>query len=81
MPGSHGHEDDAGRPSESVAPEQLQAQLAARYTLEYTIPWTLLRASRRPPQPGDVLGAKWTVHWSDREGRISRGHLVEITYP
>jgi ferric-dicitrate binding protein FerR (iron transport regulator) len=49
------------------------------YTLEYAIPWTLLRASQRPPQPGDILGATWTVHWSDQEGRISRGHLVEIT--
>lgn len=49
------------------------------YTLEYAIPWSLLKASNRPPQPGDVVGANWTVHWSDEEGHLSRGHLVEIT--
>jgi hypothetical protein len=51
------------------------------YTLEYAIPWSLLNAADRPPQPGDVLGACWTVHWSDQEGKVSRGNLVEITNP
>lgn len=51
------------------------------YTLEYAIPWSLLNASQRPPQPGDQLPACWTVHWSDQEGKVSRGHLVEITNP
>ena len=27
---------------------------------------------------GDVVPSSWTVHWSDLEGRLSRGHLVEI---
>ncbi len=51
------------------------------YTLEYAIPWSLLNASARPPQAGDQLAACWTVHWSDQEGKFSRGHLVEITNP
>jgi ferric-dicitrate binding protein FerR (iron transport regulator) len=48
------------------------------YTLEYAIPWALLNAEKRPPRAGDVLPSSWTVHWSDREGKLSRGHLVEI---
>ena len=47
------------------------------YTLEYRIPWTLLHAEA--PKKGDVLPSTWTVHWSDLEGKLSRGHLVEIT--
>jgi ferric-dicitrate binding protein FerR (iron transport regulator) len=49
------------------------------YTLEYAIPWAALKAAARPPKGGDVVGANWTVHWSDREGRVSRGFLTEIT--
>jgi len=49
------------------------------YTLEYAIPWALLNTADRPPQAGDVLASNWVVHWSDDEGRVSRGHLVEIT--
>ena len=49
------------------------------YTLEYALPWSLLQAGNRPPRDGDVLAANWTVHWSDGDGRQSRGHLVEIT--
>jgi hypothetical protein len=49
------------------------------YTLEYAVAWSLLNAAQRPPRLGDVLAANWTVHWSDAEGRLSRGHLVEIT--
>ncbi len=49
------------------------------YTLEYAIPWSLLNAKDRPPRAGDVMAANWTVHWSDEEGKLSRGHLVEIT--
>lgn len=48
------------------------------YTLEYRIPWTLLNA--RPPRKGDVVPSNWTVHWSDHEGKVSRGHLVELTH-
>jgi hypothetical protein len=47
--------------------------------LEYALPWSLLQAGNRPPRDGDVLAANWTVHWSDGDGRQSRGHLVEIT--
>jgi ferric-dicitrate binding protein FerR (iron transport regulator) len=47
------------------------------YTLEYAIPWALLHAGARPPRAGDRLPSSWTVHWSDQEGRHSRGHLVE----
>ncbi|HEX7898571.1 MAG TPA: FecR domain-containing protein [Planctomycetota bacterium] len=49
------------------------------YTLEYRVPWSLLHTEARPPRAGDVLPSTWTVHWSDHEGTLSRGHLVEIT--
>jgi ferric-dicitrate binding protein FerR (iron transport regulator) len=48
------------------------------YTFEYAIPWALLNAEKRPPRAGDVLPSSWTVHGSDQEGKLSRGHLVEI---
>jgi len=51
------------------------------YTLEYSIPWSLLRPEPGVPRGGDVAGACWTVHWSDQSGKLSRGHLVEITNP
>jgi len=51
------------------------------YTLEYAIPWRLLNAAERPPQPGDDLGVSWQMHWSGEDGRIWRGHLVEIIRP
>jgi len=49
------------------------------YTLEYAISWKLLKCAERPPQAGDELAALWMVHWSDAEGRIARGQLVEVT--
>ena len=49
------------------------------YTLEYVIPWRLLKCGERPPRAGDTLAALWMVHWSDAEGRIARGQLVEVT--
>lgn len=49
------------------------------YTLEYVIPWRLLGCSDRPPKAGDTLAALWMAHWSDTEGRIARGQLVEVT--
>jgi hypothetical protein len=51
------------------------------YTLEYAIPWQVLHCADDPPQPGDVLAALWMVHWSDAEGRLCRGQLVEVTNP
>jgi hypothetical protein len=48
------------------------------YTLEYAVPWTLLHADHRPPAAGDVLAGMWSVHWSDREGRLCLGHLTDI---
>lgn len=48
------------------------------YRFEYAIPWALFHAEQRPPRGGDVLPSSWTVHWSDQEGKLSRGHLVEI---
>lgn len=47
------------------------------YTLEYALPWSLLKAPR-PPQPGDLLAMSWTVHWSDAGGRLWRGQWVEL---
>ena len=49
------------------------------YTLEYAIPWRLLHCEGDPPRAGDVMGALWTVHWSDADGRICFGQLVDVT--
>lgn len=49
------------------------------YTLEYAIPWRLLHCENDPPRAGDIMGALWTVHWSDADGRISFGQLVDVT--
>jgi len=51
------------------------------YVLEYAIPWELLSAAQDPPLAGDVLGACWNVHWSDEEGRLWKGYLVDIINP
>jgi len=47
------------------------------YTLEYAIPWKVLKAAN-VPQPGDTLAMSWTAHWSDQGGRLWRGQLVEL---
>jgi hypothetical protein len=49
------------------------------YTLEYRIPWLLLHCADDPPRAGDLMAALWMVHWSDAEGRICRGQLVDVT--
>jgi hypothetical protein len=49
------------------------------YTLEYAIPWRLLHCESDPPRAGDVMGALWTVHWSDADGRICFGQLTDVT--
>ena len=49
------------------------------YAIEYRVPWALLHAEARPPRSGDVLPSTWAVHWSDHEGSLSRGHLVDVT--
>lgn len=51
------------------------------YTLEYAIPWRLLNCENDPPRPGDEMAALWMVHWSDADGRLCRGQLVEVTNP
>ena len=51
------------------------------YTLEYAIPWRLLHCENDPPRAGDVMAALWMVHWSDADGRLCRGQLVEVTNP
>ncbi len=51
------------------------------YSLEYAIPWRLLHCEHDPPCAGDVMAALWTVHWSDADGRLCRGQLVEVTNP
>jgi hypothetical protein len=48
------------------------------YTLEYVIPWRLLHCADDPPRPGETLPALWMVHWSDTEGRLARGLLVDV---
>ncbi len=49
------------------------------YRLEYAIPWQLLNCAAEPPQGGEVFPALWMAHWSDNDGRIARGQLVEVT--
>ena len=49
------------------------------YTLEYAIPWRLLNCEEQPPQEGEAFPMLWMAHWSDHEGRIARGQLVEVT--
>ena len=51
------------------------------YTLEYSIPWSLLHCPDDPPQSGDVLAAIWQVHWGDEGGHLRRDHCVEIRNP
>ncbi len=51
------------------------------YTLEYAIPWRLLHCESDPPRAGDGMAALWMVHWSDADGRLCRGQLVEVTNP
>lgn len=49
------------------------------YTLEYSVPWRLLNCESNPPRAGDTLASLWTVHWSDADGRICRGQLIDVT--
>ena len=51
------------------------------YTLEYAIPWRLLNCAEDPPRAGDSMAALWMVHWSDANGRVCRGQLVDVTSP
>lgn len=51
------------------------------YSLEYAIPWRLLHCESDPPRAGDEMAALWMVHWSDIDGRLCRGQLVEVTNP
>ncbi len=51
------------------------------YTMTYAIPWSVLNCHARPPRAGDELGCCWNVHWSDEEGRLWKGYLVDVTNP
>jgi hypothetical protein len=51
------------------------------YTLEYAIPWELLSCGNNPPRSGDVLAACWNVLWSDDDGRLWKGLLVDGLNP
>jgi hypothetical protein len=51
------------------------------YVLEYAIPWRLLAAAEDPPQPGDMLGAAWQVHFSDEGGRLWRTQILDVRNP
>ena len=48
------------------------------YTVEYAVPWRLLRCEDDPPQPGDALAAAWQVHFSDASGLVWRDQLIEV---
>ena len=76
------HSFDFQRPAAAPAGWQGAFQKDADglgYTLEYAIPWRLLDCESDPPRAGDVMGALWTVHWSDGEGRICFGQLIDVT--
>jgi hypothetical protein len=51
------------------------------YTLEYAIPWELLSCGSSPPRGGDELAACWNVLWSDDDGRLWKGLLVDGLNP
>jgi hypothetical protein len=51
------------------------------YVLEYAIPWRLLDCERDPPQPGDILGVNWQVHFSDMGGRLWRTQILDVRNP
>jgi hypothetical protein len=51
------------------------------YTLEYAIPWELLACGSDPPRGGDELAACWNVLWSDDDGRLWKGLLVDGLNP
>lgn len=51
------------------------------YTFEVRIPWSALNCADDPPRAGDTLAALWMAHWSDEEGRVCRGQLVDVTNP
>jgi hypothetical protein len=51
------------------------------YTLEYAIPWELLSCGSNPPRGGDELAACWNVLWSDDDGRLWKGLLVDGLNP
>src|SRR5690606_33458686 len=51
------------------------------YILEYRIPWSLLNCADDPPRAGDRLAGLWMTHWSDTEGQVCRGQLVDVTNP
>jgi hypothetical protein len=48
------------------------------YTVEYAIPWRLLRCDDDPPQSDDALAAAWQVHFSDASGLVWRDQLIEV---
>jgi len=46
------------------------------YTLEYSIPWSLLNAADDPPRAGDELAAMWLVHSGDPAGLKWQGQMI-----
>lgn len=73
----HGRESD---PSGGWSGAFRKAPDGRGYTLEYRIPWSLLNCADDPPRAGDTLATLWTAHWSDAEGRICRGQLVDVVH-
>lgn len=49
------------------------------YTLEYAIPWVLMKATA--PPDNSELGLCWNVLWSDAEGQEWKTKLVDLIHP
>lgn len=51
------------------------------YTMEYAIPWKLLKCKNDPPKAGDTLACTWLVHWAGPEGKNWKGQLIDVINP
>jgi hypothetical protein len=50
------------------------------YTLEYRIPWKVLRAPR-PLKGGDTVQVQWQLHWGNKQGMGLRCGMTDVRTP
>ncbi len=50
------------------------------YSMEYKIPWSVLRAPN-PPSPGDTLQIQWQIHWGNDRGTGVRTGMTDVRNP
>jgi len=53
---------------------------AKGYTLEYRIPWSVLRAPSAPA-PGDTMQTQWQLHWGNDQGTAVRCGMTDVRNP